>query len=445
LSKIFCACAKVVVCIFLPFFSATFAPFRGYPEFGCGSAALCFFASLRFLPFSSWVVSPLLWVLCAQSCSYPHKNLVFAHRVSDFKVLAQRHLVRQTRGMKMWPAMVLPIAALCCGAQTNDVETRLRSMEESLGQVDARLSRQMNELLWFQLLGDVAKVDKVRFTGPPPHSPVNTSSPAGSNDVIVSAFTFLPRTKVSESLPLIIFVHGEIHGNVANDEDAHVVRELVEQGYAVIAPDYRGSSGYGRDYWRQIDYGGLEIEDVHAARQWMLDRDRRIDARRVGIVGWSHGGLIALMTVFAHPESYQACYAGAPVSDLEDRIRLRGKDYEQLFAAPYHIGKTVAEAPQEYRRRSPAWNAEKLSTPLLVQSNANDEDVNLHEIEGLISALKKAGKDFNYHVYTNAPGGHHFNRLDTPTAVESRVEVWRFLARYLKPASQKKPVISNQK
>src|SRR5260370_27537613 len=71
---------------------------------GCVSSRLCVSS-----PFSSWVVSPLLWVLCAQSCSYPHKNLVFAHRVSDFKVLAQRHLVRQTRSMKMWPAMVLPI------------------------------------------------------------------------------------------------------------------------------------------------------------------------------------------------------------------------------------------------------------------------------------------------------------------------------------------------
>src|SRR6266478_2669224 len=74
---------------------------------GCVSSRLCVSS-----PFSSWVVPPLLWVLCAQSCSYPHKNLVFAHRVSDFKVLAQRHLVRQTRSMKMWPAMVLPIAAL---------------------------------------------------------------------------------------------------------------------------------------------------------------------------------------------------------------------------------------------------------------------------------------------------------------------------------------------
>jgi dipeptidyl aminopeptidase/acylaminoacyl peptidase len=208
---------------------------------------------------------------------------------------------------------------------------------------------------------------------------------------------------------------------------------MVEQGYAVIAPDYRGSSGYGADLWRQIDYGGLEIEDVHAARSWMLERNHRIDPQRVAIVGWSHGGLIALMTVFAHPEYYQACYAGVPVSDLEDRIRNRGKDYEQLFAAPYHIGKTIAEAPEEYQRRSPARNAEKLATPLLVHANVNDEDVNIHEIENLISALKKAGKEFNYHVYTNAPGGHHFNRLDTPAAIESREEVWRFLARYLKP------------
>src|SRR5258708_1146757 len=208
--------------------------------------------------------------------------------------------------MRLYPGLLLLIAAHCSGAQTNDVEPRLRSLEEGLGQVDAKLTRQLNELLWFQLLGDVARVDKVRFTGPPPRALDNHSPPAGSNEVIVSAFTFLPRAELSGKLPLIVFVHGEIHGNVANDEDAHVVRELVQQGYAVIAPDYRGSSGYGSDFWRQIDYGGLEIEDVHAARQWMLDRYRRIDRRRVGIAGWSHGGRIALMTVFSPPGSYQA-------------------------------------------------------------------------------------------------------------------------------------------
>lgn len=320
------------------------------------------------------------------------------------------------------------------GAGPGDVTNRLGSLEESLGHLDVKLTRQLNELLWFQLLSDVAVIDKVRFTGPPPRTTNNPAPPPGSNEVVVSALTFLPRERSrSTKLPLIVLAHGEIHGNVASDEEAHVVRELVQQGYAVIAPDYRGSSGYGRDYWRQIDYGGRELDDVHAAREWMLASHREIDPRRVGMVGWSHGGLIAMLTSFAHPEAYQACYAGVPVSDLLERIRLRGTNYEQLFAAPFHIGKTVAEAPEEYRRRSPAANVEKLRTPLLIHANTNDEDVNIAEVRRLIDALQAAGKTFEYRIYTNAPGGHLFNRIDTPTARESRAEIWRFLARHLKP------------
>jgi dipeptidyl aminopeptidase/acylaminoacyl peptidase len=326
------------------------------------------------------------------------------------------------------------LSAFWCAAQSNAVSSRLSSLEENVGHLDARLTRQMNELLWVQRLNDIAQVDKVRFTGPPPRLTNGAASPAGSNEVVVSAFTFMPRHPSRwRKTPLIVLAHGEIHGNVASDEDWHIVRELVLQGYAVIAPDYRGSSGYGSEYWRQIDYGGLEIEDVQAARQWMLERHPDLDPHRVGIIGWSHGGAIALLTVFAHPGSYQVCYAGVPVSDLEERIRIRGKDYEQLFAAPYHVGKTVAEAPEEYHRRSPAWNAEKLQTPLLVHANTNDEDVTVTEVQKLIRALQAADKDFSYRIYTNAPGGHVFNRIDTLLAHESRAEIWRFLAKYLHP------------
>ena len=336
--------------------------------------------------------------------------------------------------MKLLLALALIIFASAEAAETNDVARRLQSIEEGIAHLDAKLSRQMNELLWSERLGDVAQIDKVRFTGPPPRSTNNPAPPAGSNEVVVSALTFLPRERSRwRKLPLIVLAHSEIHGNLASDEEAHVVRELVQQGYAVIAPDYRGSSGYGADYWKQIDYGGLEIEDVDAARRWMLEHHREIDPHRVGMIGWSHGGLIALLTVFAHPESYRVCYAGVPVSDLVERIRIRGKGYEALFAAPYHLGKTLEEAPEEYRRRSPAWNAEKLRTPLLIHTTTNDEDVNVQEVKKLINALQAAGKDFKYHIYTNAPGGHLFNRLDTATAFESRKEIWRFLAQYLKP------------
>ena len=110
-----------------------------------------------------------------------------------------------------------------------------------------------------------------------------------------------------------VFVHPEIHGEARPEEEAHIIRELLEQGYAVIAPDYRGSVGYGADFWRLIDYGGLENEDVFAGKQWMLEHHRNIDPQRVGILGWSHGGMITLMNIFEHPHDYQVAYAGAPV------------------------------------------------------------------------------------------------------------------------------------
>jgi dipeptidyl aminopeptidase/acylaminoacyl peptidase len=254
----------------------------------------------------------------------------------------------------------------------------------------------------------------------------------------VPAYTFLPKKFAQEKLPLLVLVHGGVHGDVHPDGDLAVVRELIEQGYAVIAPDYRGSTGYGRDYWRLIDYGGLENDDVLAGKKWMLEQHPNLDPARVGILGWSHGGMIALMNIFDHPQDYKAAYAGVPVSDLIARMGYKDQGYRDLFSAPYHIGKTAADNVTEYKRRSPAWNAAKLQTPLLIHTTTNDEDVNVLEVEHLITALKAAGKNFEHKIYTNAPGGHAFNRLDTKLAQESRKDVYRFLARHLSPPNPPK-------
>ena len=201
----------------------------------------------------------------------------------------------------------------------------------------------------------------------------------------------------------------------------------------MLAPDYRGSSGYGKEFWELIDYGGLEVEDVFAGKQWMLENYDNIDPERVGILGWSHGGLITLMNLFAHPKDYKVGYAGVPVCDLVARMGYKGQGYRDLFSAPYHIGKTAEDDVNEYRRRSPAWNAEKLQTPLLIHTTTNDEDVNVLEVEHLIKALKAADKKFEHKVYKDAPGGHAFNRIDTKLAKESRAEAYRFLAKFLNP------------
>jgi dipeptidyl aminopeptidase/acylaminoacyl peptidase len=208
---------------------------------------------------------------------------------------------------------------------------------------------------------------------------------------------------------------------------------LLQQGYSIVSPDYRGSTGYGRGFYEQIDYGGREVDDVFLGTEWMLETYTFLDPKRVGMIGWSHGGLITLMNIFQHPQTYAAAYAGVPASDLVARMGYEPEQYRALYSAPYHIGKTVREDIGEYRKRSPVTHAKELQTPLLIHTNTNDEDVNVLEVEHLIEALKAEGKKFEYKIYQDAPGGHYFNRTDTKLAKESRREVYRFLAGYLHP------------
>ena len=215
---------------------------------------------------------------------------------------------------------------------------------------------------------------------------------------------------------------------------------MVAQGYVVVAPEYRGSTGYGKDFYEKIDYGGLEVEDVDASRKYMIENYDFIDRDRVGIIGWSHGGMIALLNIFDHPKDYACAFAGVPVSDLITRMGYSTDDYRDLMAADYHIGMTARENIEEYKRRSPAWNAEKLQTPLLIHTNTNDDDVYSIEVEQLIKSLKAAGKKFDYEIFDNTPGGHSFDRIDGKLAKEIRVKIYKFLAIYLKPPTPIKSI-----
>jgi dipeptidyl aminopeptidase/acylaminoacyl peptidase len=321
-------------------------------------------------------------------------------------------------------------------AAPDPVLERLAALTESVRLAEESLAKKVDEEVLFRRLADLAEVDKVRYTGPPPRVIKNPTAQGAGNPVILTAYTFLPRKRpAGASLPLIVLVHGGVHGNF-NSNNVHILRELLGQGYAVVAPEYRGSSGYGKGFRELIDYGGLEVEDVFAAKQWMLENHPDVDPKRVGIMGWSHGGLITLMNLFAHPKDFQVGYAAVPVCDLVARMGYKSQGYRELFSAPYHIGKTAEEDVNEYRRRSPAWNAEKLRTPLLIHTTTNDEDVNVLEVEHLIKALKAAGKTFEHKIYKDAPGGHAFNRIDTKLAKESRAEVYRFLAKHLNPPTR---------
>jgi dipeptidyl aminopeptidase/acylaminoacyl peptidase len=287
---------------------------------------------------------------------------------------------------------------------------------------------------WYSQLGDIAEVNEIRYTSSPRHKPPNPTAPGAKNPLIIHAMTFVPKNlDKTKKQPLIVFAHQGIHSDFGHDYEYGAVRDLLQQGYCVIGPDYRGSTGYGAAFYNEIDYGGLEVEDVFQARAWMLENYDFLDEKRVGMMGWSHGGMITLMNILLHPGAYAVAYAGVPVTDLVLRLGYHDAAYQAIFSAPQHIGKTVQGDIQEYLKRSPITYVDKLETPLLIHSNTNDEDVNVIEVQRFVAALKAAGKKFEYKIYDNAPGGHEFGRLDTKLARESRRDAYKFLAGYLKP------------
>ncbi len=322
-------------------------------------------------------------------------------------------------------------------AQSEDsTEERLKNLEQQVADYRHRfdvLEKMIDDVLWFKRLEDIAIVDKVFIYGPPSANVKDPDAVGAENPVRFWSYVFIPKSiDVSKKYPLIVFPHGGVHSNF-NTYYTHIIRELMAQEYIVVAPEFRGSTGYGKKFFELIDYGGREIGDTDASRKYMIENYSFVDDNRVGLFGWSHGGLISLMCLYEYPKNYKVGFAGVPVSDLIMRIEYRGEEYQEYFSADYHIGQTIQENPEEYMRRSPAFNTGKLKTPVLIHTNTNDDDVYAIEVIRLIDALKTEGKDFEYDIYENLPGGHGFDRIDTKLAREIRFKTYKFIEEYLNP------------
>lgn len=293
--------------------------------------------------------------------------------------------------------------------------------------------KKVDDLMWHKMLEDIAHVDKVRLTGPPRWKPLREDDRFAKNPLQFYSYVFIPKDiDITQKYPLIVLPHSGIHADFSTYY-AHIVRELIAQGYIVVSAEYRGSTGYGRATYENIDYGGLENEDVLASRDYMLENYKIVDKERVGIIGWSHGGMIALMNILRYPDMYKCAFAGVPVSDLANRLASHTPEYTAYFTAKYHIGQTIEENPEEYKRRSPSTYAKDLRKPLLIHTNTNDNDVYVEEVLLMIDSLKAHGKEFDYKVFQEIAGGHGFDRIDTKEATDIRFSVHKFLEMHLAP------------
>jgi len=324
---------------------------------------------------------------------------------------------------------------------------RVNSSFENLSHRFDILEKKIDDVLWYDKVGDIAFIDKVYLTGPPLAKERNPTGQGAGNPVKFWTYIFIPKDiDPAKKYPLLVLPHGGVHANFTTYH-THIIREMVSQGYIVTAPEYRGSTGYGAGFYNMIDYGGLEVQDVDASRQYMIDNYSIVDKERVGIIGWSHGGYIALFNIFEYPQKYKVAFTGVPVSDLIARMGYKDQEYRDLFSEQAAIGKPADQNVAEYRKRSPAWQVSKYqNTPLLIHTNTNDEDVNVLEVEHLIKSLKAEGKsNFSYEIFENMPGGHSFDRMDYMEAKEIRMKIYNHLNKYLSPPKPFKSIKDLQK
>jgi Dipeptidyl aminopeptidases/acylaminoacyl-peptidases len=313
---------------------------------------------------------------------------------------------------------------------------QVKSLKQKLTDYEHRfdvLEKQIDDLMWWQRLSDIAHVDKVRLTSTPRWKPKDPEDRFTGNKLQFYSYVFIPKNvNLKKKYPLIVLPHSGIHANLSTYY-SHIVRELIAQGYIVVSAEYRGSTGYGKTTYENIDYGGRENDDVLESRNYMIENYGFVDAERVGVIGWSHGGMIALMQILQHGDEYQCAFAGVPVSDLENRLASHDESYTEYFTAPYHIGESIEENPEEYTRRSPTHYAHLLRKPLMIHTNTNDNDVYVEEVKLMIETLGKHGKQFEYTIFQDASGGHGFDRIDSKEATDIRFNIHKFLEKHLNP------------
>ena len=269
---------------------------------------------------------------------------------------------------------------------------------------------------------------------------VTYRSPIG--DLDVPAYLFQPLQKRGpRGHAAMVWVHGGVHGNWGISMWPFV-KEAVERGYVVIAPEYRGSTGYGEAYHKEIDYGGYEVDDTIGAVDHLKTLPH-VDPDRIGIMGWSHGGLITLLSITRDTHPFTVGAAIVPVTNLVFRLSYKGPGYQWDFSTQRRIQGLPFEKRDVYVERSPYYHVDDLQIPLLVHVATNDTDVNFVECRMLVDALiaRKPGLA-ETKIYQDPPGGHGFSRRvdsetlrrqDTPEQIDSWNRTWAFLEWNLRP------------
>ena len=222
---------------------------------------------------------------------------------------------------------------------------------------------------------------------------------ASDGTVVPGYLTLPPGSTSGKGLPAIVMPHG---GPGSRDELGFdwLVQFFAAQGYAVLQPNFRGSAGYGSEWFGQNGFKAwpTAIGDINDAGKWLVS-EGIADADKLVIVGWSYGGYAALQSQVVDPELYKAVIAIAPVTDLDLLKR------ESFYYTNYGITSQFIGEGEHIRSGSPAKHPEKFSAPVLLFHGTIDQNVGVEQSRLLEKELKAAGKQVEYHEFEGLAHG----------------------------------------
>lgn len=217
---------------------------------------------------------------------------------------------------------------------------------------------------------------------------------SGVGGVQIPAYLTLPPGKDPKNLPAIVMPHG---GPSARDYWGFdwLSQFFAARGYAVIQPQFRGSTGFG-DAWENenaLKNWRAAMSDVASAAQWLASQGIG-DPKRTAIFGWSYGGYAALQSAATNPELYKAVIAVAPVTDF-DLLKQDTRDTVASRIVAEMIGSGV-----EVSRGSPLKNVDSIRVPVLLVHGTTDVNVDVRHSDKMNEALKSRGKQVEYLRYS---------------------------------------------
>jgi dipeptidyl aminopeptidase/acylaminoacyl peptidase len=251
-----------------------------------------------------------------------------------------------------------------------------------------------------------------------------------SDGLEIPAYLTLPKGVPEKNLPALIVVHG---GPWARDEWGYngLAQFFANRGYAVLMPNFRGSTGYGKKFLNagNAEWGTKMQDDITCGVEHLV-AEGIADPARIGILGGSYGGYAALAGVAFTPDLYRAAVDIVGPSNLNTLLASIPPYWEAGRKIMYArmADPATPEGRQWLEERSPLYSAEKIKTPLMVVQGANDPRVNRREAEQIVIALRDRGFPVEYLLAPDE--GHGFARPVNNLAMFMAIE--KFLALHLK-------------